>query len=74
MSNYGDNNTRREQPTSVGNESRKFNQGRVIILHRPGSGQTLHYRGVTLLHNFTTALLYMSLTAAIIVAMLLNIY
>ena len=40
------------------------------------SGQTLHQRGVTLLYNFTTALLYMvsSVTIARIVARLLNIY
>jgi len=39
------------------------------------SGQTLHCRGVTLLYNFTTALLYMvsSVTIARIVARLLNI-
>ena len=41
----------------------------------PG-GQTWNYRGITLLYNFTTALLYMvsSVTMARIVAMLLNIY
>ena len=40
------------------------------------SGLTLHYRGVTLLYNFTTALLYMvlSVTMARIVVRLLNIY
>ena len=40
------------------------------------SGQTLNYRGITLLYNFTTALLYMvlSVTVARIVTMLLNIY
>ena len=39
------------------------------------SGQTWNYRGIALLHNFTTALLYMvsSVTVARIVAMLLNI-
>ena len=40
------------------------------------SGQTWNYRGVTLLYNFTTALLYTvsSVTMARIVAMMLNIY
>jgi len=40
------------------------------------SGQTWNYRGITLLYNFTTALLYMvsSVTMARIVAMLLSIY
>ena len=40
------------------------------------SGQTWNYRGITLLYNFTTALLYMvsSVTMARIVARLLNIY
>jgi len=40
------------------------------------SGQTWNYRGIILLYNFTTALLYMvsSVTMARIVAMLLNIY
>jgi len=41
----------------------------------PG-GQTWNYRGITLLYNFTTALLYMvlSVTMARIVVRLLNIY
>jgi len=40
------------------------------------SGQTQHYRGVTLLYKFMTALLYMvlSVTTARIVATLLTIY
>jgi len=40
------------------------------------SGQTWNYRGITLLYNFMTALLYMTLlvTMARIVARLLNIY
>ena len=38
------------------------------------SSQTLHYRGVTLLYNFTTALLYMVSSLVRIVARLLNIY
>ena len=40
------------------------------------SGQTWNYRGITLLYNFTTALLYMVslVTMARIVSMLLNIY
>ena len=40
------------------------------------SGQTQNYRDITLLYNFTTALLYMvsSVTVARIVAMPLNIY
>jgi len=40
------------------------------------SGQTWNYRGITLLYNFTTALLYIvsSVTMARIVARLLNIY
>jgi len=40
------------------------------------SGQTWNYCGITLLYNFTTALLYMvsSVTMARIVARLLNIY
>ena len=43
---------------------------------RDPSGLTWNYRGITLLYNFTTALLYMvsSVTMARIVAMLLNIY
>ena len=41
-----------------------------------GDPQTWNYRGITLLYNFTTALLYMvsSVTMARIVAMLLIIY
>jgi len=38
------------------------------------SSQTLHYRGVTLLYNFTTALQYMVSSLVRIVARLLNIY
>jgi len=40
------------------------------------SGQTWNYHGITLLYNFTTALLYMvsSVTMTRIVAVLLNIY
>ena len=40
------------------------------------SGQKWNYRGITLLYNFTTALLYVmsSVTMARIVSMLLNIY
>jgi len=40
------------------------------------SGLTWNYRGITLLYNFTTALLYMvsSVTMARIVARLSNIY
>jgi len=40
------------------------------------SGLTWNYRGITLLYNFTTALLYMvlSVTMARIVAILLNSY
>jgi len=39
------------------------------------SGQTWNYRGITLLYNFTTALLYMVLSVTMAsMAVLLNIY
>ena len=59
-------------------------QGRLILATQAWrkqtsgdpSGLTRNYRGIALLYNFMTALLYMvsSVTIARIVAMLLNIY